>query len=64
VVLVHQFFGCFLYGPSICLGDGIMLCMGCLCWVRCWCGNCVRVSGVVVCDTLIHICSERCVSVL
>jgi len=42
--------------------------IGCLLyWVlkHCWCVcNCVRVSGVVVCDTVIQYVCERCVSVL
>jgi len=51
-----QFFGGLCGGPSICLGDGIVLDV---CCIGCWCiagvCNCVRVSVVVVCDTVFHI---------
>jgi len=39
---VHQFFGC-LYVRSICLGDGIMLCV----WDVCCIGSCMSTSHVL-----------------
>jgi len=36
--MIHQFFGCLCGGPSICLRDGIMLCVwDVYCCIRCWC---------------------------
>ena len=68
VVLYTSFFGCLCCAPSTCLGDGIMLCVWYVFCIGCWCiaGLCVvvRVSVVVVCDTVPMYVSERCVSVL
>ena len=49
--MVHHFFGCLCGGPSICLGDGIMLCVWDACYIGCWC-----IAGVCV----LCVCKRGC----
>jgi len=47
VVWSSSFFSCVCGVPSICLGDGSMLCVWDVCCIGCWCivGVCVIVRG-------------------